>query len=147
MYKLVAERRAWWPVTFNGVTEDGDVVANEIEMRFTIHGEDEFVALFDEALNIEKRKGAVKDAVLAAATEGPEPVETAIGPKPLSSLYADFVEKIASDWRGVAAENGEPMKWDRDNLQLLMNVPGVFQGTLNALVACRRGIGKVREGN
>lgn len=154
MFKLVSDRRAWWPVTFPGVTEHGNVVENKIEMRFTLHGEDEFFALFREASSIAHLEDAMKvDAVVAppmapeeAGAEEPAATEPAATSK-LSDAYAAFVEKIATDWRGVAAENGEPIRWSHENLALLMNVPGVFKATIAALIECRNGQPKARAGN
>lgn len=149
MFKLVAERRAWWPVTFPGVAEDGSIVENTFELRFTVHGEDEFYTLFDEALQIGRDQDAAKAEVaeaLTAAAGGGEAEAPRASPR-MSELYTDFVEKVATDWRGVAAENGESLPWDRANLRAVMNVPGAFQGVLSALVACRRALPKEREGN
>lgn len=134
MFKLVANARAWWPVAFAGVTEDGEVVDNRFELRFIVHGEDEFLTLLDEGVQLGRPEAA------------PAAGEQAEQPK-LSALYAGFVEKVAVDWRGVHAENGDPLKFEPANIQAVMNVPGVFKAILQALVACRKGEKDVRLGN
>lgn len=49
MFKLVAERTAWWPVIWKGVAEDGSIIENEIELRFHVLGEAEFKDLLKQA--------------------------------------------------------------------------------------------------
>lgn len=134
MFKLVANARAWWPVTFAGVTEDGEVVENSFEMRFVMHGEDEFLTLLDEGVQLGR-----PDAAAGMDQQAEQPT--------LSALYAGFVEKVAVDWRGVHAENGDPLKFEPANIQAVMNVPGAFKGMLQALVACRKGEKDLRLGN
>jgi hypothetical protein len=131
MFKVVQNARAWWPVTWNGVTEEGSVVENKIELRFIVHGEDEFLELFEEGRRIDEAKAAEVD-----------------GEKPkLSELYAAFLEKVAVDWRGVHAENGDPLKWEAENVRLAMNVPGLFKACLASMVGCRLGQKDLRQGN
>lgn len=139
MYKLVKEPRAWWPVVWNGVAEDGAIVENKIELRFVLHSEDEFARLAVDGVKLGQRAGD-ELAAAADADAGPE--------APLSTLYAGFVRKIAVDWRGVGAENGEPLKFDEPGaLEQLLNVPGVFKAAVEAYGRCRAGEKDVRRGN
>ena len=136
-YKLVKDRRAWWPVKWNGVTEEGRVVENSIELRFILHTEDAFIKLLGEASELpEKAKKHIAVNVTA------EEESTA-----LSVFYTGFLQKIASDWRGVQGENGEPLRWEADNIQLLMNEASVFTAAVAAYQACRSGIKDIRSGN
>lgn len=136
-YKIVKERRAWWPVKWSGVTEQGRVVENEIELRFIIHKEDEFVGLLSEAAQLPQK---ARDRLQGEADAEEE--RTA-----LSVFYTDFLGKIAADWKGVLAENGEPLKFDPENIQLLMNEPGVFAAAVEAYRVCRTGGKDIRSGN
>jgi hypothetical protein len=133
MFRLVSQAKAWWPVTWNGVTEEGEIVENRIELRFLLVGEDEFIALLMESVSL---KPSLK----------PQPGDAGEAPR-VSEMMADFVLKIADDWRGVGAENGESLKFGRDNLRLLVNVAGVFEAVLAALAECRAGGKDRRAGN
>lgn len=137
MYRIVQNRRAWWWVVFPGVTEEGRVVENKIELRFTIHDEDAFVQLLNEAAELPKKAAVVVDA------EEDEEKRKIL----LSTFYAEFVQRIATDWRGVGAENGEPLKWEQENIRQLMAMPNVFAATVKAFVACRSGEKDTRAGN
>lgn len=131
MYKIVANPRAWWPVTWPGVSEEGEVVENRIEMRFVIHSEDDHQALINEVSELSRR---------ADESVGEEK-------QSLSFYYTELVQRIAVDWRGVLAENGEPLKWEQENIRLLMNQPGVFAASVAGYRSCRTGGKEVREGN
>lgn len=129
MYKITALPLVWWPVTFPGVTEDGEVVDNRFEMRFRILGEDEHQAFVLDTSNNERL--IVSDGSVSAPSE--EAVKV--------------VRQIAADWRGVAAENGELVKFDDEHLRQLVNAPNVFTGIMKAYAACRAGRAEVRAGN
>jgi len=128
MFKIISSPRAWWGVSFLGVEEDGKVITNTIEMRFHIHDED-------------THRSIMADAALLGVMEADLEVAT------LSEKAAAFVLKIADDWRGVGAENGEPLPWTPENLRRLLNVPNVIGAVLSAYVACRAGAGEIRAGN
>jgi hypothetical protein len=143
-YRIVPNARAWWPVTFPGVTEEGEVVTNKIELRFQLHTEDEHVALLTEAAALPEKARQAADAAKAETDEKRKELERTM----LSGFYADFVQRLAVDWRGVAAENGDTLKWEPENIRLLMNQPGgIFQACVRAYVACRAGEKDVRSGN
>jgi len=146
MYKIVKERRAWWAVTFNGVTEEGRTVENKIELRFIIHGEDEHAKLIAYSGELAERA----EALAREELNGEDISETVRQERTitvLSKLYAEFLQKIAVDWRGVGGENGEPLKFEDEHIRLLMNVPGVFKAAVDAYGKCRLGEKDVRAGN
>ncbi|WP_336958754.1 hypothetical protein [Sphingobium aquiterrae] len=130
MFKVVAQQRAWWPITFAGVTEEGVVVENRFDVRFTILDEDENDAFMADAASLlgnnvpEKWKG-----------------------KPSTHVMAEFVQRIACDWRGVAEENDDPIKFTEENLRRVMRVPNAFKGVMAGYVACRSGRAEARAGN
>lgn len=145
-YRVVKDARAWWPVTWTGVTEDGDLIENSIELRF-------------RRLKVDAASAWLADVVVAQAIEAEPGAD-------LSRVYAELVARIATDWRGVEAENGDPLRWDvpdgwlsdldadgarkpldAPNVRLLMNEGGMFTAIFKAFRACLSGEEKIRSGN
>lgn len=130
-YKIVANPRAWWPVIFAGVTEEGEVVENRFDMRFRLLDQDSAFALERE----------VAEAMAQDDTAGLRP----------SRLATDLVLRIAEDWRGVTeddgSEAGRSLPFSEENVATLMNVANVFAGVLSAFRACRAGEAGARRGN
>lgn len=120
-YKIVKQPRAWWPVTFAGVTEEGEIITNSFKMRFRILDEDEQAELMKDETPIE---GLPSEQAAAA------------------------VLKIAEDWQGVTeddgSEAGRSLPFTPENLAMLLKVPNVAIGIAAAYRDCRAGI---RKGN
>lgn len=135
-FRIVQNPRAWWKVSFPGVAEDGSIVSNEIEIRYLIHTEDEYVQLQAEATMLPEKSRQAWEA-------GDEATRATMA----SGIYADFIQKIAIDWRGVEAENGDPMKWSPEALRHLVNVPNAAGAIVAAYSACRRAAPEIRAGN
>ncbi|WP_066546686.1 hypothetical protein [Sphingomonas sp. CCH15-F11] len=140
MFKVIADRRAWWPVIFAGVSEEGGVVANEIELRFRLVDEDQMRELVGKFAEL-----AEDDAGLAAYLKLGElfPGE----PISLSMMRAALVMRIADDWRKVGAENGEPLRFAPENVLALVKVPNAFDGIARAFIACWKAEPEIRAGN
>lgn len=119
MFKLVEERRAWQPVTFPGLTEEGERVDNRIEMQFVLLSTDANLKLMQEAGEM---------TVDTGAGDGEEPAAT----RQLSQVMAEFGMKIVRDWRGVHEANDDPIKFSEQALARLFNVPGTFEAMLRA---------------
>ncbi|SCW56251.1 hypothetical protein SAMN02927924_01373 [Sphingobium faniae] len=134
MFKVISETLVWWPVLFPGVTEDGKVIENKIEMRFVILDED-----------------AIDDFTRATAIIVGAPVDEDAGAADVdrtpSILMQRALEPIVRDWRLVAAANGEPLAFNPDNFRALLRVPNVFREILGAYAACRAGRAETRKGN
>jgi hypothetical protein len=143
--KLVSERRAWWPVTFPGVTEEGEVVENCFQMRFRLHGEDEHVAVMTRVALLRGRAEQQAREQLGEAADADAVRDW--GQTILSTLYGELVREIAVDWKDVLAENGDPLKFEPEHVRQVMNIGGAFEATLRAYQACRRGGREIREGN
>lgn len=126
-FRIVRQPRAWWPVSWDGVAEDGGIVANRIELRFHILKVDAAAAFMREVVDATARE-------LAPDTD-------------LPAMYAELIGRIADDWRHVAAENGEALPWTPENLRLLMNEGGMFKTVFNAWRACLAGERERHEGN
>lgn len=125
VYRVVKGRRAWWPVFWNAAAEDGGhVVENKIELRFKVLGADDAAPLIERASSLEGQTGALP-----------------------SEIFATLVEEMAEDWRSVGGENGELWPWNRDNLQALMGVVGVFDAVMRAYRSCLAGVPETRLGN
>lgn len=124
-YRIVPNRRAWWPVIFPGVTEDGEIVENRFELRFNLLDEDEHFELLREAAGIGDKGSGAK----------------------FGDVAAPFVERMAADWRGVAAENGDALPFTAENVKLVVRQPGVWAAITRAYAACRKAEPEIREKN
>jgi len=146
IYRIVAQPRAWTPVTFPCVMEDGTVQSFTIEMRFRLLKVDAATAFIAEVVRIQ----ALEEEAGADHAQ----------------LYTELVAQIATDWRGVHAENGDPLRFDvpenwltdldaegnrkplvAPNLRSLMNEGGMFIHIFDAFRACLAGQPKARAGN
>lgn len=157
-YRIVSQPRAWWPVEWPGVAEDGAIVTNRIDLRFHL-------------LKVDAGADFVRDVEEARRRETEDGVD-------LPLLYAGLVQRIAGDWRGIEAENGEPLRWDGaslaaiaaaakldaddtsaaaeatraaaapgPNLRALLNEPGLFARVFESFRAALNARPKLREGN
>lgn len=126
-FTIVAKPRAWWPVTWSGVSEAGDIVENSIELRFHL-------------LKVDAAAAFIRDVVAAQEREGEDGLD-------LADLYAALVERIADDWRGVHAENGDILPWTPAHLRLLMNEGRLFYHVFAAFRACLAAAPETRAGN
>lgn len=129
-YKIGSQTRAWWPIRFNGVTEEGETVVNEIKGRFKI---------LDEEENL-----AVERALLEASTAGAPDGK-------LVATLAPLFERFLEDWQGVlrddGTEAGAAVPFARDGLIDMLKVPNFAQGVITAYRAARAGEPAVRRGN
>ena len=130
-YKIVSQPKAWWPVLFKGVTEDGTVVENTFEGRFRILDE-------DENLQLER------DIAKVRADED-------VDEKSLSELIAPLIMKFLEDWRGVTeddgTEAGASLPFNEENLKRMLRVPNVSGAIATAYRAARAGEPETRKGN
>lgn len=136
MFKVISETLVWWPVLFAGVTEEGEVVENKIEMRFRILDED---AIDDFARTTNLILTGVQDEADADRAVKERPVPSVLMQRGLSP--------IVRDWRMVAGANGEALPFNEDNFCALLRVPNVFPAILAAYAACRAGRAETRAGN
>lgn len=132
MFTIVKTARAWWPVTFPGVAEDGTVVQNSFDMLFRLLKVDEVAAFQSEHADIAEK---------IAGTMSEEDKDKA------SALAAEVVKLIADNWRGVAAEGVGEIPWSDENLRMLLNEPHAFDGILAAWRACMAAGKTIRAGN
>ncbi|ARR52044.1 hypothetical protein HY78_00495 [Rhizorhabdus wittichii DC-6] len=131
-YRIVAKPRAWWPVIWNVVTEDGAVAEAKIRLRFVLHKVDDREVI--ESAVQEKIRAAVQ-----AKVDGDTATE--------SGLYRDALKLFAEDWDDVQDEQGKDLSWSDENVRLLMNEPGVFDHCIAAYRVCMAGGREIREGN
>lgn len=133
MFTIVAKPRAWWPVSFLGVSEEGEIVTNTFEMQF-------FVLKVDEVADFH-----IKRDELGAAAQ--KRLEQAAGEITGSMVAVELVRLIASNWRGVAIEDQGEVPWNDDNLRALLNVSNAFDAVLEAWRDCMNASPKIHAGN
>jgi len=149
MFVLAKERLAWWPVIFPSVAEDGSVIENKIELRFVILGEDQFPAF------VARLTAPLADAGEALPADGGAGdgdaaggvVTTQTDIEVQSARAIEALLDVVRDWRHVAAENGEPLPFNRENFGLLLNVPNAAAAIGRAYVGCRNATPEIRQGN
>ncbi len=131
-YRIVSKPRAWWPVTWPGVTEDGAVIENSIRLRFVLHKVDDRQSIEDQIADKVK-------AANSASAAGDKVQE--------SALYRDALLLFAEDWDGVQDERGSDLSWNEENVRQLMNEPNLFLHCMASYRACMAGGREIREGN
>ncbi len=130
-YKIGSQTKAWWPIRFNGVAEDGSIVENEIKGRFRILDEDENLALEREIASARVEEDDASPA--------------------LSALLAPIVMKFLEDWQGVTeddgSDEGKSVPFTEANLIRMLRVPNFAGGVAAAYRAARAGEPERRRGN
>ena len=126
-YTILKAPVAWWPVAWDGVGEDGAPIKCQFEMRFRLLKVDAVVDFMTEVETVREKEG----------TAG----------RDLAKLYAGLIEKVSTDWRGVLAENGDPVPFATDALTQMMNEPGMFARVFDAFRDCINGRHEARAGN
>jgi hypothetical protein len=137
MFRLVPDQSAWWPVVWPGVSEDGKIVENRIELRYRLLDADQIIDLQVEGARVDQRVAALGAAMLSGDAE----------PATATEIWAGYLGRIVIDWRGVGAANGEPLPFSAENLQRLLKVNGVFGAILRAFDACVAAREETRRGN
>lgn len=120
MFKLVKDTTSWWPVTWNGVAEDGSLIENRIEVQFVLVGRSEFKKMFlGEAA--EGEDGDDRDRAVAA--------------------------RIMRDWRGIGDEDGKPLPFTPEFRDQWLDIPTVPAAVLAAYARLLMAAPEVREKN
>lgn len=130
MFKVVSERKVWWPVKVAVPADGGNVDDQEFQLLFRVRDVD-----------------GNRELLASAPAIGPGDT----GAKPLSESYAEFVEQIATDWKDVESEERSgpdgALAFNRSNLVQVMKVPGAFMAVLEAYRSCSLGEKATRAGN
>lgn len=129
MFKIVKERRVWWPVIVKAPADGGKTDKHQFRMHFIVR-------------NLDDQRSLAKDAEAKAREATPDRDN-----QKLSEIYAEQLMAIADDWQGVEAEDGTKLDFSQDNLALAMSVPGAFDAVLEAYGECVRGEKGSRAGN
>jgi hypothetical protein len=103
MFRIVNERLAWWPVTFPGVSEDGSVIENRIELRFRILDDDEFP---DFLVKLTDVAAMANPAIADAATSGEAPPAPAFWRPGCSPNCARLARRGRRKWRSLVLQRG-----------------------------------------
>ncbi len=136
-YKIVKDRRAWWPVEWAGVDEEGAIVTNRIELRMRLMKVNEAYAVAAEV----DRSRVIESTADEAGAAGGDAAAQQI------ALWTALVMRMADNWRGVEAENGEALPWSEANVALLVNEPGLFNHIFAAFGDAMNARERLREGN
>ncbi len=128
MFVIVDERKIWWPVSVPVPQDNGKVVTEKFRMQFRLRDVDGIQALVSEGY-----------AVARVDDDGDE--------KKQSEIAAEFVEKLACDWKDVEMPDKTALAFIPENVRTVMRMPGVFDAILEAYRACARGEKATRAGN
>ena len=128
MFIIVEERKIWWPVSVPVPQDNGKITYDKFRMQFRLRDVDGNRDLINEGFDVTQ-----------VNENGDE--------KKQSELSAEFIEKLACDWKDVELPNKEALEYTSDNLRLVMRMPGVFDAIMAAYVACARGEKATRAGN
>ena len=130
MFKLVKERLAWWPVKWMVPAEDGGKGREvKVELQFRVKSVDDLM-------------GVLRAAESINTEAGPEEDNPAI-----SVAMAKAFAPMIADWRGVGDEDGASLAFSQDGLEMLFNMPGVFDAALRAYRSCVTGTPEARLKN
>jgi hypothetical protein len=130
MFKLVKERRAWWPVKWMVPAEDGGKGKEvSIELQFRIKSVDELIGVLRAAETLGNEPDILGDATS------------------MSVAMARAFSPMIADWRGVGDEDGQALAFSQDGLETLFNMPGVFDAALRAYKSCVTGTPETRLKN
>lgn len=127
MFKVVSERKVWWPVKVAVPADGGNVEDQEFQLLFRVR-------------DIDGNRELLASAPAIGSGNAVE--------KPLSESYAEFVEQLATDWKDVESDQGSgTLTFNRSNLIQVMKVPGAFMAVLEAYRSCSLGEKATRSGN
>lgn len=142
MFRIVSRRTAWWPVRFGGVTEDGKIVENEVELRFVVLDEDEIVDFFARLEKASDEAAQAREQPAASTSA----VSEAVNPSSAAAVLPRMLE-IVEDWRNVGNENGGALPFTPDNFLQFLKVPNVAKAIGGAYRDCRAAVPQARAGN
>lgn len=135
-YKIVSQAKAWWPIRWNGVTEDGEIVAIEIRGRFVILDEDEFLEFNEDVAKVSLE--------LAQADSDADR-------KKLSEVISPFYQRILEDWQDVTEDDGSDagrsVPFNQANLERMLRVPNFASGVTESYQRLRKAQPEQRKGN
>lgn len=135
-YKIVSQAKAWWPIRWNGVTEDGEIVAIEIRGRFVILDEDAFLEFNEDVAKVSLE--------LAQADSDADR-------KKLSEVISPFYQRILEDWQDVTEDDGSDagraVPFNQANLERMLRVPNFASGVTESYARLRKAQPEQRKGN
>lgn len=126
MFKMVEQRKVWWPVVWDAPVDFGKTQSVKIEMRFVLIGPDDAEAIVQAALALDNEEGS---------------------DRPMSDRKAEALKDLIDDWKGVGDDEGNAVAFDADALARFFRMPGTFMPVLNSYVACANGKPEARRKN
>jgi hypothetical protein len=126
MFKMVEQRKVWWPVTWDCPVDGGKVSKTQIQMQFILINPDDAQSLIDRAQSLD---------------------EDEAGSKPASERKAELLLELIADWKGVGDEEGQAVEFNRDALARFFRMPGTFIPVITAFARCMNGEPEERRKN
>jgi hypothetical protein len=126
MFKMVEQRKVWWPVTWDCPMDGGKVQKTQIQMRFVLINPDDAQELINQAQELD--------------SEGQS------GRAP-SERKAELLLSLIDDWKGVGDEDGNAVDFSADALARFFRMPNTFMPVLNAFARCMSGAPEERRKN
>jgi hypothetical protein len=115
MFVVGQYKSSWVPVVFHGLDEAGARIEHSFDIQVKLRGRDAGLAFVA--------------AVQAGAPDGISKVDAE------AALLLDWL----SDWRGVAQEGGATATLGAETLKAVLDVPGVFDALLIAILNAQVG--------
>jgi hypothetical protein len=126
MFKMVEQRKVWWPVTWDCPIDNGKTEKAQISMRFILINPDDAQSLIDQAqaLDSDDQTG-----------------------RPASERKAELLMALVDDWKGVGDEEGNLVDFNADALARFFRMPNTFMPVINAFARCMNGAPEERRKN
>ena len=118
MFKLVKDPVSKWPVRWNSVSPDGEIVEQVLKLKIVRIGRDEFNRIFHD------------DSVSLSAED-----------------ELDNFLRIVKDWEDVVDADGAPLPFSRDGAAALLDLPGFVLAWTVSYVEFWTGRPREREKN
>ncbi len=125
MFKIVEERKVWWPVEWLAPVDGGKVASVKIEMQFVLVSTDDYQRIAQDAGTLEETDSSLS----------------------LSQRKADILMHLIADWKSVGDEDGKAIEFSNASLSRFFGMPGTFLAVLEAYGRCINGIAEHRRKN
>jgi hypothetical protein len=126
MFKMVEQRKVWWPVTWDCPIDGGKTEKAQISMRFILINPDDGQKLIDQAQDLDGEDEAGR---------------------PASERKAELLAELIDDWKGVGDEGGAAVDFSKDALARFFRLPNTFMASINAFGRCMNAAPEERRKN
>lgn len=112
MFKLIKDRKVWWPVIFQVAVDGGQTEESTLDLHFTLFKQDEL------------------DDVFSSIGDGTNADQI---------IKAHLFERV-DDWGAVGDVTGEPLPFTQENFAALLSEPGLIYGAWQGLLQASQAI-------